>query len=218
MWVAHHGFRRDLDAFVAATAATPAVERRTWKALDARWRLFATVLHHHHSGEDTGLWPPLLERVDAAGDELGRATLEAMEGEHAEIDPLLEACAAGFARLAERADENVRAALAVQVAATRERVAEHLAHEEREAMALVQAHLSAADWKRLDAKVFRPAYSPREMLAALPWVLHRLPDVARRRIIAEAGGPVLSLLWRLVLRRGFERRERAAFGHVPNSP
>ncbi len=82
MWVAHHGFRRDLDAFVAATAATPADDRRTWKALDARWRLFATVVHHHHSGEDTGLWPPLLERVDAAGDTAGRTTLEAMEAEH----------------------------------------------------------------------------------------------------------------------------------------
>ncbi|WP_250549723.1 hypothetical protein [Pseudonocardia sp. H11422] len=82
-------------------------------------------------------------------------------------------------------------------------------------MALVQDHLSAADWERLDAEAFRPAYSLRERLAVLPWVLHRLLDEARRRVIADVGGPVLSVLWRLVLRRGFERRERAAFRHVP---
>jgi hypothetical protein len=209
MWVMHHGFRRDLDAFVTAVAATPVEDRGTWRALDARWQLFASVLHHHHSGEDIALWPMLLDRVDAAGDAAGRATLEAMEAEHAEIDPLLQACADGFARLTEAADADARSALAVRVTATRERLARHLAHEETEAMVLVQAHLTEEDWKRLD-EVLRRMYSAREMLATVPWAFHRLPQEALRRSLE----PVLGVLWRLFLRRPFERRDRAAFRYA----
>ena len=72
MYVMHHAFRRDLRMFTAAAAATPLDDRDTWRALEARWRGFARILHHHHSGEDRVLWPSLLTRVDAAGDAAGR--------------------------------------------------------------------------------------------------------------------------------------------------
>src|SRR5215213_10029079 len=75
MYVMHHGFRRDLNRFTEAVAETPLAEKDTWVALAARWERFFDVLHLHHSGEDAGVWPFLLERADA--DE--RATLEAME-------------------------------------------------------------------------------------------------------------------------------------------
>lgn len=132
-----------------------------------------------------------------------------MEAEHAEIDPLLQGCTSGFARLAGTADADARSALAVRVTATRERLARHLAHEEREAMALLQTHLSAEEWERAD-EVFRGMYSKRELLAAIPWALHRLPQEAQRRML----NPVLGPLWRLFLRRPFERRERAAFRYA----
>ena len=75
MYVMHHAFRRDLAAFAAAAAVTPSADRDTWQALARRWELFSTALHHHHAGEDAGLWPRLLE----VADEQDRATLEAME-------------------------------------------------------------------------------------------------------------------------------------------
>ena len=78
MYVMHHGFRRDLNRFAEAVAATPIDDRETWAALAARWERFFEVLHLHHSGEDAGLWPFLMSRADAAE----RATLEAMEEEH----------------------------------------------------------------------------------------------------------------------------------------
>jgi hypothetical protein len=67
MYLMHHAFRRDLAAFAAAVPATPVEDRATWRRLQQRWEWFATVLHKHHSGEDAGLWPMLLDRVDAAG-------------------------------------------------------------------------------------------------------------------------------------------------------
>ena len=117
MYVMHHAFRRDLAALTEAAAVHAG--RPTGSpggCSQQRWEVFAEALHGHHSGEDAGLWPLLLER----GTDDDVETLEAMEAEHAEFDPLLEACAAGFARLAEHADDDARAALAVRLAATRE--------------------------------------------------------------------------------------------------
>ena len=35
------------------------------RALAERWELFSAPLHHHHTGEDTWLWPFLMERATA---------------------------------------------------------------------------------------------------------------------------------------------------------
>ena len=101
--------------------------------------MFARILHGHHTAEDAGIWPFLLERVDAAE---GRSTLEAMSAEHRVIDPLLAACASGFRRMVVTPGSATRDALAQHVETARARLGEHLAHEERDAMALVQRHLT----------------------------------------------------------------------------
>ena len=214
MWVMHHGFRRDLENFARAAAGTPIEDRVTWQALDRRWLLFSRILHAHHSGEDAGLWPLLLARADAAGDRDARATLEAMSAEHAGIDPLLAACAAGFARLAAAADEPARAALATDVAAARDHLGGHLQHEERDAMAILQRHLSHADWERVGREHFEPHYSARDLLAVAAWVLHELPPSAVERVREQHRGRVLVAIWRSFLRRPFERQERRAFGYA----
>ena len=208
MYVMHHAFRRDLTAFVAAAALTPSGDRATWQALAQRWELFSTALHHHHAGEDAGLWPRLLE----VADDEGRATLEAMEAEHEEIDPMLESCAAGFARLAEHADEDARRALAVRLVAARESLARHLAHEEGDAIALVQQHLTDDEWLALEEEHFRAELSLGQMLALVSWVAHELPADARSHVFGKAGLP-FRVLW-LLGRRSFRRRERAAFRYV----
>src|SRR5688572_2700517 len=66
MYVMHHAFRRDLRALTRAVAVTPLGDRVAWRELDRRWRLFAYVLHHHHTGEDEGYWPLLAGRVTGA--------------------------------------------------------------------------------------------------------------------------------------------------------
>lgn len=209
MYLMHHAFRRDLTAFAAAAAATPVSDRESWTALADRWELFSTALHHHHSGEDSGLWPLLMDRTD----DTGRAVLRAMEDEHAEIDPTLEACAAGFARLATHPDEDTRAALAVRLVAGRERLTGHLRHEETEAIAILQQVLSAEEWERLEEEVFREGITFRQVVDLVPWVLHEVPGPVRRQLFAQPGGRMHRLIWR-VTRRGFERRDRVAFRHL----
>ena len=212
MFVMHHAFRRDLTAFAAAAGATPAGDRATWQALERRWRRFAAILHHHHSGEDAHIWPLLLARTGAAGDREGTATLEAMAAEHDEIDPLLDACAAGLAHLAGEADDDARAALAVRLVAAREQVGRHLAHEERDALALVQRYLTPQDWARLDTLVSQ-GYPPREIPFTLAWVMAGLEGEGLRRASAMIGRP-MTVVWQLGLRRWFERGERRAFRYV----
>jgi hypothetical protein len=212
MYVMHHAFRRDLEVFAVAVAATPVADRAAWRALAGRWNRFARVLHHHHTGEDEILWPLLLTRVDAAGDAQGRIWLEAMEAEHEEIDPLLTGCAAGFARLADQPDDDMRAALAVRVSATAERLAQHLGHEEIHAMALLQTHLTPAEWDAMHAE-FGKGYSLGDSVFAASWVLDGLPDDARRLVLTFFG-PVLAVCWRLFLRRPHRWRERRIFRYA----
>jgi len=207
MYVMHHAFRRDLARFAEAARRTPVEDRTTWELLEWRWEVFAEALHHHHSGEDAGLWPWLL----AHGTEDDRATLEAMEAEHAEIDPLLSACTQGLQRLATHADEDARAALAVRLAATRDHLARHLQHEETGAIPIVQRLMTAPDWKRLEEEHFSKGVSPRRLLVLVPWVADELPVEVRDRLLAEGGG--LRLVW-LATRRRYARRDRAAFRYV----
>nr|BFE55491.1 hypothetical protein GCM10020063_000170 [Dactylosporangium thailandense] len=209
MYLMHHAFRRDLALFTAAAAATPAGDQACWKRLQRRWALFAGVLHKHHHGEDAGLWPLLLERT-AGGEDA--AVLHAMAAEHEHIDPLLRACGAGFSGLAAgtAGAADTREALAGHVTELRDRLLAHLAHEERDAMALVQAYLTQHDWERLDKEHFTPDYRPREVPAALAWVMYGLPPHAVRRI---PGGPVLRAVGGLLVRR-FARAERRTFRYA----
>jgi|SRR5689334_6836662 len=209
MYVMHHGFRRDLVAFAEAAEHTPVTDRESWQALAERWQIFSEILHKHHSGEDAALWPLLLERTDGEG----RETLEAMEAEHAEIDPLLEASAAGFARLAQQADESARVALAARLVAARESLAHHLEHEETGAIPIIQRVMSNEDWLQLEEEHFKKGMSFGLLLKAVPWAIKEMPAPVREGLFAQPGGRMHQLLWRLT-RRGFERREQVAFRYV----
>ena len=211
MYVMHHAFRRDLADFAAAAVATPSQARTTWRALATRWQVFASALHHHHSGEDAGLWPLLVERTDDAG----RVTLQAMEDEHAEIDPILAACAAGFERLAQHPDDDAKAALAIRLTAAGASLGRHLEHEETEAIAIAQQVLTSQEWEQLEEEHFRSGVALSDVLAVVPWAMHRVPAPLRRSVFALTGRPY-QVMWMLT-RRGFARREAVAFAYVDRS-
>jgi hemerythrin-like domain-containing protein len=208
MYVMHHAFRRDLAKLTEAALRTPASDRVAWRLLQQRWEVFAEALHGHHSGEDSGLWPLLLER----GTEEDRETLEAMEAEHAEFEPLLDGCEQGFARLAEHVDDDARAALAVRLAATRECLARHLEHEETGAIPIIQRVLSQEDWQRLDEEHFKEDLTPGKVVRVVPWAAYGVSRDVLDSVFAKTGLG-FKVVW-LATRRRFLRREARAFRHI----
>jgi hypothetical protein len=209
MYLMHHAFRRDLALFAEVVPCTPVEDRRAWQALERRWSLFSAVLHNHHEGEDRWLWPELVRRAEPEE----RATLEAMEAEHAEIDPLLQACRDGLASMASAPTEATRSALAVRLVAARESLARHLRHEETDTMALLQRVFTQQDWDAVDEH-FKAELTFGLLVKAVPWALQGVPADVREGIFAMPGGTAHRVMW-LLTRRRFERAHRRAFRHLP---
>jgi iron-sulfur cluster repair protein YtfE (RIC family) len=208
MYLVHHAFRRDLADFTAAVPRTPVEDGDTWQALTERWALFCTPLHHHHHAEDTWLWPWLLDRA-GVGDQ---ATVRAMETEHAELDPALEACTLLLDRLTRHPDQDARAALSVRLTAAKEGLSRHLAHEETDTLALLQRLMTQQEWEGLEAH-FEEGVTLRQVRWLVPWVLHGVPAEQREGIFARTG-PWHRVLWRLSRPR-FDRLQRRAFRYLP---
>lgn len=207
MFLMHRAFRRDLNRFLVAVPATPYGDRVTWRRLARRWTFLGDVLHKHHRVEDAGLWPLLRSRAADA-----RVVLDAMEAEHARIDPLLTRCAEGFATMAGGGSAASRAALTANVTELHDALSAHLAHEEYDAMALVQAHLPPAEWETVDREHFAKEYGLRDLVPVLGWVLDGLPDDAAGRI--PGATPAMLRIGRVCARR-FARREARTFRYVP---
>jgi hypothetical protein len=204
MYLMHRAFRRDLNLFAEVAGRVPASAHERWRRISKRFSLFATVLHKHHHGEDVGLWPLLAERG------ADPAVLDALEAEHAVIDPLLASVTADLRALASGdGDEATRLRLAATAAELRDALQAHLAHEESDGMTLVQQHLTPADWTRLDEEVFSKDYTAHEVPAVIGWVASGCPAEALTRM--PGANPVLVLLARVMARR-FDRREARIFG------
>jgi hemerythrin-like domain-containing protein len=201
MYLMHHAFRRDLDAFAAVVPTVAVSDRARWAAIARRFDFFGTVLHKHHSGEDRAMWPLLAEKG------ADPAVLDALEAEHAGIDPLLASVGEDLRTLASgTGDAATRDRLADTTVRLRDGLKAHLAHEERDGMALVQKHFAQDDWDRLDREEFQKDYTPREIPAVAGWVANGLSDDALRRM--PDVGPVLFAIAKFMGRRAARRDAR----------
>jgi len=146
MIAAHDAFRRDLVSLARAASAADRTDPERRQRVGRGWEVFKRQLHFHHTGEDRHIWPRLGERL--AHSESAMSTLQAMEEEHARVDPLLDAVDAAFAdpvgdRLASTVDELVTT------------LHGHLAHEERDALPLIGTALTAAEWRAVGLRLGR---------------------------------------------------------------
>ncbi len=208
MYVAHHGFRRDLHTFTRCVPHTPVDDHATWQALADRWGDLSRILHHHHMNEDEYVWPAMRGRARGAETEV----LDAMESEHALIDPLLASCGDGFARMANAASGHARSALSVALVATREKLNSHLAHEETDAIAVLQHHFTHDEWEELDAH-FRRGIAPGDLVRVVPWMFTGLNDSDRAAVASRMPRPMRIIA--ALRRRAFERSEYRAFRYDP---
>jgi iron-sulfur cluster repair protein YtfE (RIC family) len=142
------------------------------------WELFKKFLLVHHQSEDDVLWPTL--RTNVAGQPDRVALADALEAEHAVIEPLLTAIDAaaadpdyGYQRFGDIVDE-----LATKLSA-------HLSHEETDGLPLIDVSLTAQEWQRFaqvhaerivgDAPMYMPWLLNGASLQTLDAVLGKFP-------------------------------------------
>jgi Hemerythrin HHE cation binding domain len=197
MLAAHDAFRRDLVSLARAAAAADRADPARREQVGRGWQVFKRQLHLHHTGEDRHIWPRLGERL--AHSESATSTLQAMEEEHARVDPLLDAVDAAFAdppgdRLAGTVDELVTA------------LHGHLAHEERDALPLIGTALTAAEWRAVGLRLGREngLSGSSEFFA---WMLDGAPADEVTAVLAGLPAP-LRLVYRAAWRPRYARVSR----------
>ncbi len=193
MYAAHDAFSRDLRRLTDACMTGQA-----WTAdTAATWAMFKSQLRIHHRAEDVALWPQLRAAV-CAPDAL--AVLDAMEAEHARVDPALDAVDAAVtagdqAGLTE-AIERLSAGLGM-----------HMRHEENAALPLVEAHLGTAGWSAFTGHI-RRTQGLRGGAVFFPWLLDDAPVTVRDRVLDLVPPPV-RLLYRWIWAPRYRRAQRS---------
>jgi iron-sulfur cluster repair protein YtfE (RIC family) len=179
MYAVHDAFRRELGRLARISARTDDDPQRVL-SVAAGWEMLKTYLRVHDGSENDGLWPAMRLALAHSRDEA--ALVEAMEAEHAAIDPMLaavdEALAdpeAGPGRLAELID-----GLASSVSA-------HLRHEEREGLPLIDSVLSEEEWQSF-SEIHRQRIGA-HVNRYLPWLLDGATEDKIAHILARVPQP-----------------------------
>jgi hemerythrin-like domain-containing protein len=164
MYVFHDALRRDLERIARFTAPGSDDPGRVLRSA-AGWEMFNKYLRIHHQAEDDAVWPEMYQVLADRPDDL--ALLDAMEAEHAAIDPLLDGIDAALVDR-DRGPER----LGGLVDSLHTHLVEHLRHEETEALALIDATLTEAQWQHF-GELQRNAIGD-DTRRYLPWLLDDL--------------------------------------------
>lgn len=210
MHVVHRVFRRESALTARAVRAVAPGDTVRAGVVAAHFRDYALGLHHHHTGEDELLWPLLLARVDLEAELVLR-----MEEQH-------ERVAAGLATVAEMLPEWERTAspqIGERIAAALDEHAvaltEHLKEEEDRLLPLVEEHLTAAEYGRLNERF--AAETPKDkLLLFLGSLLEEATPEEAADLMRNLPLPA-RLMWRLVGRRQYARRTRELRGPLSRS-
>jgi len=135
----HAVLRRDLEQ-VARVAGRGDQSAGTRLRVPLGWEQFKKFLVIHHQAEDDLLWPVLLAKVTERPDQV--ALVDALEAEHAVIEPLLGAVDA----FAVDPDDGGHLGDIVEELVTQ--LVGHLDHEESEGLPLIDASLHTEEWQR----------------------------------------------------------------------
>ncbi|MGW9209294.1 hemerythrin domain-containing protein [Embleya sp. NPDC055664] len=166
MFIFHDALRRQLEQIARITAEATDDPRVILQA-SVGWELFKRYLHVHHGAEDDVLWPAIRLATQNLPNQL--AVIDAMEAEHAIVDPGLNAVDAA---LADREGGPERLAMIVERLVGG--LGGHLTHEEDEALAIVDEHCTPELLQRFGAEhqvrigPGTPEY--------LPWLLQGASD------------------------------------------
>ncbi len=182
MRVLHNAFRRDVVRLEEVARRYGTEDPETHDAVLLGWHGFSWGLHHHHVIEDRYIWPVMRGKLADQPDD--DAVLDAMEGEHALIDPALEAVEAAF-------DDRdaTPTAVADRISELVDLVRRHLDHEETDAFPLMRRTITTREWSSLNRSAVKEA-SLSELAQLGPYVLEGASPDDVRRVLAELPPPL----------------------------
>ena len=155
-------------------------------------------LHAHHSTEDELIWPVLHERAS-----LSDALISRMEDQHAGVHDALETTRAELEAWSASPTASRSQSLADALDTVVDRLATHLAEEERDVVPLIAAHVTQAEWEH-GGKVAFGKFTPKQRFIAMGEMLAAADPAEAARMLAGIPAPV-KLLWALFGRRSYER-------------
>ena len=147
MIVVHTAMLREFRLAPSAVARVPDGAHRAARHVDAHLQLMCDLLHHHHTGEDELLWPPLRALLNTDG----QALVDEAEAQHTNIDRALDRVTTARRRWTENTDHSARDELNNALQRLQELLVEHLDAEERDLLPLAAAHLTPAQWAAVGA-------------------------------------------------------------------
>jgi hypothetical protein len=204
--VFHTALRRDLERAIGSLtpAARPTQAQRA--ALAEHVNLVLDLLHHHHTGEDTGLWPLVRRRAPDLGSQL-----DMMEAEHASVAGAIVSTRAAARQYAATSDPSASGRLREAIVELSGVLLPHLDHEETEVMPRVMRALTEKDWSTLSRGEIRNWGSFALMGTGLVWMADGMAQTDR-----EVFDRQISVVFRwLVDKRygaAYRRRTALAFG------
>jgi Hemerythrin HHE cation binding domain len=198
MGIVHGALRRDLLRTRDALATPPYPQGRRRRVLGEHVVWMMGYLHAHHTGEDEGLWPLVRERNPAAG-----ALLDSLEAEHRRIDPAAASLTAAGQRYAQAADDQPRTELISALDELTAVLFPHLDREVAEAMAVVSASITHADWDAVEQKYYIKPKSLAQLGMEGHWLLDDI-DAEGYQVVVHT----VPAVPRFILLHGFARAYR----------
>ncbi|MEV6491880.1 hemerythrin domain-containing protein [Actinoplanes sp. NPDC051633] len=201
MYVVHRVFRRESALMPRLVRAVRPGDIARARRVAEHFRGYALGLHHHHTGEDELIWPLLLARVDLEAELVLR-----MEEQHSRVANGLATVTdllPSWERTASSADgERIAVALEEHASA----LAEHLADEEDHLLALIEEHLTVAEYGALNERF--AAETPKDkLLLFLGALLEEATPEETADITRNLPLPA-KLAWWLIGRRQYARQAR----------
>jgi hemerythrin-like domain-containing protein len=200
----HAALRRDLERMINVLAGANDHARPEQRAaLAEHVGLVLDLLHHHHTGEDTGLWPLVRRRAPDLGSQL-----DTMEAEHACVAGAIVSTRAAARQYAMTTDSTAGGRRLQEALADLSGVLlPHLDHEETEVMPRVMRALTPRDWSASSRRELRNWNSFALAGTGLVWMADGL--IGRQRtMFNQQVSPVFQ--WLVDKRYGPAYRRRTA--------
>lgn len=176
MLLVHRVFRREFRGMSALIDGVAAGDLSRAEVVGDHLAFVLAGLHHHHAAEDELLWPKLKSRVPGREGDLNR-----MVEQHDEVATAVEHVESLLPKWTKSADPALSRQLVAAVAELSALVHEHLDDEERNALPIIEEHLTRKEWAVVTKRgaAFLSARNLRLGIALGGLVLDGAPDERR---------------------------------------